>query len=121
VGFLNFIYVFFNKKWFFDRLQNELILSPLLKMGYSTTYKIIDKGVIEFFGPSGIIKLTLNLSKQVSLFQSGKINQYAFLMFVLLMVCISFSLFLIVFNRFIELEIVVLILLSISFSSALKR
>jgi len=121
VGFLNFIYVFFNKKWFFDRLQNELILSPLLKMGYSTTYKIIDKGVIEFFGPSGIIKLTLNLSKQVSLLQSGKINQYAFLMFVLLMVCISFSLFLIVFNRFIELEIVVLILLSISFSSALKR
>ena len=75
---LSSIYVFFNKKWFFDRLQNELMVSSLLKIGYNTTYKLIDKGLIEVFGPSGLTKSALNLSKQVSLLQSGKINQYSF-------------------------------------------
>ena len=121
IDIFNSAYVFFNKKWFFDRLQNELIISPLLKIGYGTTYKLIDKGLIEFFGPSGVTKLTLIFAKQVSLLQSGKINQYAFLMFVLFVVFISFSLFLTTFVRFVDLELVILMVLGISISSTLKR
>jgi NADH-ubiquinone oxidoreductase chain 5 len=109
---LSSVYVFFNKKWFFDRLQNELLVSSLLKIGYDTTYKLIDKGLIEVFGPSGLAKSGLNLSKQVSFLQSGKINQYTFLMFILLIVFISISLVFISFGNFVNSEIILIVILS---------
>ena len=116
---LSSIYVFFNKKWFFDRLQNELLVSSLLKIGYDTTYKLIDKGLIEVFGPSGLAKSGLNLSKQVSFLQSGKINQYAFLMFILLIVFISISLVFISFGNFVNSEIIFIMILSMFFNTFL--
>jgi NADH-ubiquinone oxidoreductase chain 5 len=88
---IRFFYLFFSKKWLFDRLQNDLIIAFFLKLGYNTTYKTIDKGVIEFYGPSGYTKIVLFLSKFVSQFTSGKINQYAFLIFVFLVLLISFN------------------------------
>jgi NADH-ubiquinone oxidoreductase chain 5 len=87
-----YLYTFFNKKLFFDRLQNEIFVSTLLKAGYTVTYKTIDKGLIELFGPSGLTNIVLHLSKQVSQLESGKINQYAFLMFICLILLISFCL-----------------------------
>ena len=71
-----------NRRWLFDRLQNELIGSTLLKLGYKTTYKLLDKGVIELLGPKGVSILTLIFSKHVSKLQSGLIHQYAFIMFI---------------------------------------
>jgi NADH-ubiquinone oxidoreductase chain 5 len=114
---LSLIYVFFNKKWFFDRLQNELLVSFLLKIGYSTTYKLIDKGLIEVFGPSGLSKSALKLSKQISLLQSGKINQYAFLIFILFIVFISIALVFSLFGNYITPEFVFIILLCIFFNA----
>ena len=116
---LSSVYVFFNKKWFFDRLQNELLVSSLLKIGYDTTYKLIDKGLIEVFGPSGLAKSGLNLSKQVSFLQSGKINQYTFLMFILLIVFISISLVFISFGNFVNSEIIFIVILSMFFNTFL--
>nr|YP_009476759.1 NADH dehydrogenase subunit 5 [Cryptomonas curvata]AVM81252.1 NADH dehydrogenase subunit 5 [Cryptomonas curvata] len=101
----NFAYTFFNKKWFFDRLQNEVFGSFLLKAGYNTTYKIIDKGLIELFGPTGLSNLTFVISKQVSLLQSGKVNQYAFLMFIFFILFISVSLVLTVVTPYIDLQL----------------
>lgn len=109
---VSFIYIFFNKKWFFDRLQNELLVSFLLKIGYNTTYKLIDKGLIELFGPLGLSKSALKLSRLVSLLQSGKINQYAFLIFILFIVFISISLIISLFDGFISLELAFIVLLS---------
>jgi NADH-ubiquinone oxidoreductase chain 5 len=116
---LSSVYVFFNKKWFFDRLQNELLVSSLLKIGYDITYKLIDKGLIEVFGPSGLAKSGLNLSKQVSFLQSGKINQYTFLMFILLIVFISISLVFISFGNFVNSEIIFIVILSMFFNTFL--
>lgn len=76
------IYIFLNRRWLFDRLQNDLIGSVILKLGYHTTYKLIDKGVIEILGPKGFSFLTLVFSKQVSNLQSGLVHQYAFIMFI---------------------------------------
>jgi len=45
-----YFYLFFSKKWFFDRLLNEWVVSFFLKSGYNITYKLIDKGIIEFNG-----------------------------------------------------------------------
>lgn len=75
-------YVFLNRRWFFDRLQNDLIASVVLRLGYDTTYKIVDKGVIEIVGPKGLSFLTMSFSKQVSNLQSGLVHQYAFIMFI---------------------------------------
>jgi NADH-ubiquinone oxidoreductase chain 5 len=76
------IYIFLNRRWLFDRLQNDLIGSVILKLGYNTTYKLIDKGVIEIFGPKGFSFLTMIFSKQISNLQSGLVHQYAFIMFI---------------------------------------
>ena len=76
------IFVFLNRRWLFDKLQNELIGSVILKLGYNTTYKLVDKGIIEIFGPKGFAFLTLTFSKQVSDLQSGLVHQYAFIMFI---------------------------------------
>ncbi len=117
----NSVYVFFNKKWFFDRLQNELLISPLLKIGYSTTYKLVDKGLIELFGPSGLGKSALKLSKQVSLLQSGKVNQYAFLIFILLIVFISITLIFSLFGSYVNSEFVFIIVLCMFFNAIFKK
>ena len=50
----HFIYKFYNKKWFFDNVYNSFIGYPMLKLGYDVTFKLLDKGVIEFFGPYGM-------------------------------------------------------------------
>jgi len=61
------IYYFLNRKWFFDKLYNEYLGQFFFKFSYSTSYKFIDKGIFEIFGPSGlsliITKLGLNLNK----------------------------------------------------------
>ena len=54
------LYVFLNKKWFFDKVYNEIIGQFFFKWGYSTSYKQIDRGVFEMLGPQG---LAYNLSK----------------------------------------------------------
>lgn len=104
---LNFkkIYTFFNKKWFFDKLQNELILSSFLNFGFSISYKILDKGLFEFFWSFSMTSLFLNVSKSLSSIHSGYINHYAFFIFVF------FLSFLLLFQSFfLDLEIYLLII-----------
>jgi len=107
------LYTFFNKKWFFDRLQNELIASFLLKIGFVFTYKFVDKGFLESFGPEGLSQLSLLLSEQVSNLQSGKINHYAFLIFVSLLMFISFHIVLPYISSYLDIQIYSLILFCI--------
>jgi len=101
----NLSYIFFNKKWFFDKLQNELIVSLLLKIGFRVTYKIVDKGFFEFFGPTNLSKYALLVGKLVSNLNSGKVNQYAFLIFMFLILFISLSVIFSFFFVFIDLQI----------------
>jgi NADH-ubiquinone oxidoreductase chain 5 len=58
--FTLFIYNFLNKKWYFDKIINEFIVQYVLALGYNFTYKTIDRGFLEVFGPTGI---TLNLKQ----------------------------------------------------------
>nr|YP_009476712.1 NADH dehydrogenase subunit 5 [Proteomonas sulcata]AVM81205.1 NADH dehydrogenase subunit 5 [Proteomonas sulcata] len=82
ISLFRYIYAFLNRRWLFDRLQNDFIGDSFLKIGYSITYKKLDKGIIEVIGPKGIINLTTNIGKQVISLQSGLIHQYASLIFV---------------------------------------
>jgi len=111
-SFLRIVYVFFNKKWFLDRLQNEFIASTFLKTGYSITYKIIDKGVIELIGPTGFSKSTYNVSQQISYIQSGLVNHYAFFIFIFLIFFVSINFLLFVYGFFIDSQLYFIFLLS---------
>lgn len=69
-------YNFFNKKWYFDRIYNELLTQVALNSSYSYYYNTIDRGVIEKLGPFGIISIINSLVKNIKTFQTGFIFDY---------------------------------------------
>ena len=50
--------------------------------GYVSSFKTLDRGIVEIFGPYGLTLLISSLSKEVSRLQSGFIYQYAFVMLI---------------------------------------
>ncbi len=54
------------------------------------SYKILDRGLIEFFGPQGVSRLIKRLSLFVSSLQSGYVYHYAFTIFIFATLFLSF-------------------------------
>ena len=75
----NFLYNFLNKKWFFDKIYNEFVVQSFFDKGFSISYKIIDKGIIEIFGPKGFSNLVIKNSVEFSKFQTSNIYHYVYL------------------------------------------
>ena len=73
------IYIFLQKKWYFDELYDQIFVKPSKKFGLFL-WKKIDGLVIDRFGPDGISSLIKNFSLKAVKFQSGFIYQYAFIM-----------------------------------------
>lgn len=48
------LYTFLNRKWFFDKVYNEIISSGAQAFAYTNAYQNRDRGVFETFGPYGI-------------------------------------------------------------------
>lgn len=65
------IYNFLNKKWFFDKVYNESIGQFFFKFGYNVSYKIIDRGIIEMFGPMGLSKSISSNARAISSLQTN--------------------------------------------------
>jgi proton-translocating NADH-quinone oxidoreductase chain L len=96
-----FFYNFLNKKWFFDKIYYEFINQKILNISYNITYKLIDKGFIEFFGPYGLLYLFSNWSKKITYLQTGYIYHYSLLIFlsVIFLISILFiSIYINIFN-----------------------
>jgi len=74
------IYNFFNKKWFFDKVYNEYISQLFFTISYTITYKIIDRGIIEVFGPMGLSSIIVKKASGISKLQTGYLYHYTFLM-----------------------------------------
>ena len=81
---LNFqtIYIFLNNKWHFDLIYNSFIVKPLLSFGHNISYKLLDRGFIEFIGPFGVSKSIKFISSYSKTIQTGLIYHYAFTIFV---------------------------------------
>ena len=73
------IYNFFNKKWFFDKVYNEYISQFFFTISYTTTYKIIDRGIVEVLGPMGLSSLITKKASHISQLQTGYLYHYTFL------------------------------------------
>jgi NADH-ubiquinone oxidoreductase chain 5 len=74
------VYNFFNKKWFFDKIYNEYISQAFFTMSYTVTYKIVDRGIIEVFGPMGLSSIITKKASDISKLQTGYLYHYTFLM-----------------------------------------
>ena len=103
------IYTFFSNKWHFDFLYNQFVVKPSLFFGYQVTYKLIDRGLIEFIGPEGLRRIILQVSLFFSQLQSGVIYQYAILIFFFTTIYLSF----IGFSSFVYLSSELLIMIPI--------
>ena len=95
------IFNFFNKKWYFDRIYNELVVQNVLKKSYYFFYQDIDRGIIEKFGPVGISNVLYSGSSLITKIQTGYVIHYITffvfsIVFFVLMSIYNFS-FLIVF------------------------
>tara|TARA_B110000908_G_scaffold144350_1_gene173873 strand:- start:1201 stop:3213 length:2013 start_codon:yes stop_codon:yes gene_type:complete len=76
------LYNFLNKKWFFDKVYNEYIGQFFFKFGYNISYKIIDRGIFEIFGPMGLSRSVLNKSILISSLQTGYLYHITLIMLV---------------------------------------
>jgi NADH-ubiquinone oxidoreductase chain 5 len=86
------IHIFFNKKWFFDRIYNEFITQNSLKTSYNYFYKTIDRGLLEHFGPFGISNLIFNLYNYIKHIQTGRITCYLLYFFFFIFITVVFPL-----------------------------
>ena len=107
-------YYFLNKKWFVDKIYTEYCVQNFFKFSYSSSYKIIDRGIIEIFGPTGFCNIALNIGLNFHKVQTNFIYHYT------LTVLVGVTLFIGLFKTWVWLNLFVdyrlcLILFLISF------
>jgi NADH-ubiquinone oxidoreductase chain 5 len=76
------VYTFLIKKWYFDLIYNNLLVYNLFYFFYKITFKLIDRGLIEYFGPLTLVRILQKASFNFSMFQSGLMYNYIFLILV---------------------------------------
>lgn len=106
-------YTFLNRKWFFDKIYNEIINQNILSIGYNRTYLIIDRGIIEVFGTYSISKLLYRFSKTISNLQSGYIYHYALMMLLGVIILVTFIISYKFIYIYLDTRLIMLSLLSI--------
>lgn len=72
------IYNFFNRKWFFDKIYNELFGQFFFKFGYSISYKFVDRGIFEILGPTGLTIFFSKIASNIHKMQSGYLYHFTF-------------------------------------------
>ena len=105
------IYNFLNKKWFFDKVYNEYIGQFLFKFGYNVSYKIIDRGVFEIFGPMGLSSSILKKSSLISNLQTGYLYHITLTMLIGITFFIGFRQFWTLFGDLFDFRLSIIIFL----------
>jgi NADH-quinone oxidoreductase subunit L len=78
---MSILYNFSYHKWFIDELYEILFVNRAFGVGYLLWQKG-DVGLIDRYGPDGVTRLSLRLSRFMSNFQTGYVYHYAFAMIV---------------------------------------
>lgn len=82
------MYRFLIAKWYFDAIYNEFIVMFGFKQGYNTTFKILDKGIWEIFGPYGVSVGLFNSAFELKKMHIGQAYYYAYFMLFFLIVSV---------------------------------
>ena len=67
------LYIFLNRKWFFDKVYNEYFGQFFFRFGYSVSYKFVDRGVFEMLGPTGLSSLATSISSKLHCLQTSSL------------------------------------------------
>lgn len=67
---------FFNKKWYFDRLYNQIFVQKILNKSYYYFYQNVDRGLIEKIGPFGLVTGIRKISDNIREYQTGQVLDY---------------------------------------------
>jgi hypothetical protein len=79
-----------NRKWFFDKVYNEVIGQFFLYAAYHWTYKQVDRGLIESLGPFGLSRLVSKIAYRLKLLQTGFFYHYTLAMVISLMLFLAY-------------------------------
>ena len=71
------LYTFLNRKWFFDKVYNDFVSTSVLDFSYATSYKVVDRGIIEITGPRGLSNILGGVKSYTSSLQSGSFYHLA--------------------------------------------
>ena len=83
------LYKFLNRKWLFDRIYTEYIAQSVLKFSYHISYKVIDRGIVETFGPYGVVQGVSKIKNPVKNWHSGVLYHYSFSLILFLVLSLS--------------------------------
>jgi NADH-ubiquinone oxidoreductase chain 5 len=82
------IFGFLNQRFLVELIYNKYISAIVLALGGQTT-KVMDKGAVEIFGPFGLEKKLVEISKFIGSLSTGIVTSYALYILVGLMFYIS--------------------------------
>lgn len=71
------VYRFLTYKWYFDVVYNLVINQPILEGAYRVIFALVDKGVLEVVGPTGVGNCVNFAGFQLTRAQTGKVYEYA--------------------------------------------
>lgn len=83
------IYFFFSKKWFINYIYNSYITQIIFYIGYSFTFKVIDKGYLEFFSFFFFIKN----NNYITNFLNYKLYKFNYFEEILFLIVLTFFLY----------------------------
>lgn len=98
-------HMFLATRWHFDQLITELITNRVMGFGYLLSFQLLDKGLIEFFGPLGSSSVSFSYSRALSLVQTGFVAHFLIVVFLASLLFLSFS----VFTNFIQISSVLIV------------
>nr|YP_009495479.1 NADH dehydrogenase subunit 5 [Toxarium undulatum]AWQ64126.1 NADH dehydrogenase subunit 5 [Toxarium undulatum] len=109
------LYNFLNRKWFFDKIYNEFVGQCVYTAGYITSYKTIDRGMLEIFGPYGLSFLVTFVGKSLASLQSSHLYHYLFstLIFIVFLLGFRISKLIFVGSGFLNHKIFLVFLISV--------
>ena len=97
--FFTFFYVYTEKRSMTDRIYNKFFAFLQFRNSKVYFFDYLEKGLLEWFGPVGIVNLLSSLSNLFTKFVTGFVHNYLFFIFVmfLLLLYIYYSSFYILF------------------------
>jgi NADH-quinone oxidoreductase subunit L len=75
------LYQFLLNKWYFDELYDLIFVRPTKAIGWSL-WQYGDGWLIDGFGPDGVSKRVLDVTRNVVKIQTGYLYHYAFAMLI---------------------------------------
>ena len=112
---LKVLYTFLNRKWFFDKLYNEIFVQKFLNFSYNTSYKLMDKGIIEIFGPLGFSNTIFSKANVLNSINTKILYHYAFTILLSITLILGLYQFYFFFNLLINFKIFLIFFLSFFF------